>query len=147
MKQMNMRLILTNFLNYFFQEYSVQITFRQTWNDDRLSYAGRLNHGDMRGKTITLFYIHPSCIGQGCSSTYIVVRLSNKRAKTTENAFLPLKWPFVGKPDNYIGWATSLAYTWVSSTYQRTIFCYFGEKMLRIGGFEKLTSFETTKFQ
>jgi len=31
-------------------EYSVQITFRQTWNDDRLSYGGRLNHGDMRAK-------------------------------------------------------------------------------------------------
>ena len=32
------------------QEYSVQITFRQTWNDDRLSYENRLTHGDMRGK-------------------------------------------------------------------------------------------------
>jgi len=31
-------------------EYSVQITFRQQWCDDRLSYAGRLNHGDMRAK-------------------------------------------------------------------------------------------------
>ena len=31
------------------QEYSVQITFRQTWNDDRLSYENRLTHGDMRG--------------------------------------------------------------------------------------------------
>ena len=32
-----------------FQEYSVQITFRQQWNDDRLSYESRLTHGDMRG--------------------------------------------------------------------------------------------------
>jgi len=31
-------------------EYSVQITFRQTWNDDRLSYENRLTHGDMRAK-------------------------------------------------------------------------------------------------
>ena len=52
-----------------------------------------------------------SWIGQGCSSTYMVVRLSNIRAKTTKNAFLPLKWPFVGQPDNHMGWATSLACT------------------------------------
>lgn len=31
-------------------EYSVQITFRQMWNDDRLSYESRLTHGDMRAK-------------------------------------------------------------------------------------------------
>ena len=72
-----------------------------------------------------------SCIGQGCSSTYMVVRLSNKRAKTTKNAFLPLKWPFVGQPDNHIGWATSLAYTWVSSTYPRTISWNFGWKNIQ----------------
>ena len=77
----------------------------------------------------------------------MVVRLSNKRAKTTRNAFLPLKWPFVGQPENHIGWATSLGYSWVSSTYPRTIFWNFGEKMFRIGGFEKLTFFETIKFQ
>ena len=77
----------------------------------------------------------------------MVVRLSNKRVKTTKNAFLPLKWPFVGQPDNHIGWAISLVYSWVSSTYQRTISWNFGEKMFRIGGFEKLTFFETTKFQ
>ena len=57
-----------------------------------------------------------SCIGQGCSSTYMVVGLSNKRAKTTKNAFLPLKWPFVGQPDNHIGWATSLAYEYLLLT-------------------------------
>ena len=32
------------------QEYSVQITFRQKWNDDRLSYDHRLSLGDMRSK-------------------------------------------------------------------------------------------------
>ena len=88
-----------------------------------------------------------SCIGQRCSSTYMAIRLSNKRAKTTKNACLPLKWPFVGQPDNHISWATPLVYTWVSSTYPRTIFWNFGEKMLRIGGFEKFTFFETTKLQ
>lgn len=31
-------------------EYSVQITFRQKWNDDRLSYDQRLAYGDMRSK-------------------------------------------------------------------------------------------------
>ena len=87
------------------------------------------------------------CKGQGCSSTYMVVRLSNKRAKTTKNAFLPLKWPFVGQPDNLMGWATPLTYTWVSSTYPRTYSWNFGEKMFKIGRFEKLTFFETTKFQ
>ena len=34
------------------QEYSVQITFRQKWNDDRLSYANRLAIGDMSSKYI-----------------------------------------------------------------------------------------------
>ena len=86
-------------------------------------------------------------LGKWCSSTFMVVRLSNKRAKTTKNAFLPLKWPFVGQPDNHIGWATSLAYSWVSSTYPRTISWNFGEKMFKIGGFEKLPFFEITKFQ
>ena len=88
-----------------------------------------------------------SCIGQGCSSTYMVVRLSKKRSNNTKNAFLPLKGPFVGQPDTLIGWATSLSYTWVSYTYPRTISWNFGEKMFRIGGFEKLTFFEITKFQ
>ena len=88
-----------------------------------------------------------SCIGQGCSLTYMVVRLSNKRSKNAFLVFFALKWPFVGQPDNHIGWATSLAYTWVSSTYPRTISWNFGEKMFRIGGFEKLTFFETIKFQ
>ena len=80
-----------------------------------------------------------SCTGQVCSSTYMVVRLSNKRAKTTKKAFLHLNWPFVGQPDNHKGWTTSLSYTWVHFTDPRTISWNFGEKMLRIGGFEKLT--------
>ena len=68
-------------------------------------------------------------------------------AKITKNAFLPLKWPFIGQPDNHIGWATSLALRWISSIYPRTLFWNFGEKMFRNGGFEKLTFFETIKFQ
>ena len=35
-----------------FQEYSVQITFRQKWNDDRLSYDKRLGVGDMKREYI-----------------------------------------------------------------------------------------------
>jgi len=31
-------------------EYSVQITFRQKWTDDRLGYEHRLSHGDMKSK-------------------------------------------------------------------------------------------------
>ena len=61
------------------------------------------------------------------------------RAKNTKDAFLPLKWHFVGQRDNHIGWAISLAYTWVSSTYPRAISWNFGEKMFRNDGFEKLT--------
>ena len=38
---------------FIFQEYSVQITFRQKWNDDRLSYAKRLAVGDMSSKYTT----------------------------------------------------------------------------------------------
>ena len=79
-----------------------------------------------------------SWIGQGCSSTYMVVRLSNKRGKNAFLAFFALKWPFVGQPDTHIGWATSLAYSWLSFTYPRTISWNFGWKMFRIGGFEKL---------
>ena len=91
--------------------------------------------------------IRYSCIGQGCSLTYMVVRLSNKRAKTTKNAFLPQKWPFAGWPDILSDWATSLAYTLVSSTYPRTISWNFGEKMFRIGGFERFPFFfEETRF-
>ena len=40
-----------------------------------------------------------------------------------------------------------MAYTWVHSNYPRTISWNFGEKMFRIGGFEKIDFFETTKFQ
>ena len=79
-----------------------------------------------------------SWIDQGCSLTYMVVRLSNKMGKNAFLVFFAQKWPFSGQPDNYIGWATSLAYSWVSSTYLRTISCNFGEKMFRIGEFEKL---------
>jgi len=38
------------------QEYSVQITFRQKWNDDRLSYDQRLSLGDMRCKWIYICF-------------------------------------------------------------------------------------------
>ena len=68
------------------------------------------------------------------------------RDKNAFLVFFALKGPFVGQPDDHISWATSLAYTWVSSTYLMTISWNFGEKKLRIGGFEKSTFFETTKF-
>ena len=31
-------------------EYSVQITFRQKWSDDRLTYKHKLGHGDMQSR-------------------------------------------------------------------------------------------------
>ena len=49
--------------------------------------------------------------------------------------FFDLKWPFVGQPDNFIGWATSLAYTWGSQGPFPEI---LGEKIFRNDGFEKL---------
>ena len=86
-----------------------------------------------------------SCIGQGCSSTYQVVRLINKcvfRVFCTKMTFGWTAW----QPDNQIGWATSLAYPWVHSTHQRTIFWNFGEKMLKICGFWKIDFFKQPKF-
>ena len=34
-------------------EYSVQITFRQKWSDDRLTYKHKLGHGDMQSEGAT----------------------------------------------------------------------------------------------
>jgi len=54
---------------------------------------------------------------------FMFVELKNQfliflqKCLTPKKTFLLLKWPFFGQPDNHIGWATSLAYTWVSSTY------------------------------
>ena len=33
-------------------EYSVQITFRQKWSDDRLTYKHKLGHGDMQSESL-----------------------------------------------------------------------------------------------
>jgi hypothetical protein len=47
-----------------------------------------------------------------------IVRLSNKRLSYCLNTFLPLlsvKWPFVGQPDNFICWATSMPIASIST--------------------------------
>ena len=46
--------------------------------------------------------------------------------------------PFVEQPDDHIGWATLLPFTWIYPTDPRTNSWNFCENILRIGGFEKL---------
>ena len=46
--------------------------------------------------------------------------------------------PFVEQPDDHIGWATLLPFTWIYPTDPRTNSWNFCENILKIGGFEKL---------
>ena len=81
------------------------------------------------------------------------IRLSGCQTKGHfwgKNAFLvffALKWPFVGQPVRLVGWATSLTYTLSVFYLPKDHFLKFWWKMFRNDGFEKLTFFETTKFQ
>ena len=52
---------------------------------------------------------------------------------------LLLKWPYVGQPDDHLGWATSMPFTSTYPIHPRTKPLNFGEQILRIGGFEKLS--------
>ena len=76
----------------------------------------------------------------------MVVRLSDTRSKTgknIKNAFLSCFRPYVGEPDNHIGWATSMPFTSINPiTNPRTNPWNFCEKILRIGGVENLRFFE-----
>ena len=58
------------------------------------------------------------------------------------NAFLALFWAYVGQPDDHIGWATLMPFTSIYSTNPRTNPWNSHEKILRIGGVEKLSFFE-----
>ena len=46
-----------------------------------------------------------------------------------------------GQPDNYMGWAISVPFTWIYPINPRTNPWNFGEKILRIGGFENVNFF------
>ena len=66
----------------------------------------------------------------GCGSTYMVVRLSLT------------KWPFSRQPDNHMCWVTAmLLHQFILHSNPRTNLWNFGEKILRIGGFEKIKFF------
>ena len=56
-----------------------------------------------------------------------------------KNAFLALFWAYVGQPDDHIGWATLMPFASIYSTNPKTKPWNFHEKILRIGGVEKLS--------
>jgi hypothetical protein len=72
--------------------------------------------------------------------TYLAVRLSDI---TTKIAFLPLFWGYVKQPDDHISWASLLPFASIYPTNTRTNPWTFQEKMLRIGGVENLSFFES----
>ena len=57
------------------------------------------------------------------------------------NVFLALFWAYVRQPDNHIGWATLMPFASIYSTNPRTNPWNSHEKILRIGGVEKLNFF------
>jgi hypothetical protein len=46
--------------------------------------------------------------------------------------------PYVGQPDNHIGWATSMPFSSIYPTHSRTNIWNCFEKILGIGGFESI---------
>ena len=58
-------------------------------------------------------------------------------------AFLALFWAHVGQPDDHIGWPTLIPFASIFSTNSRTNPWNFRKKILRIGGVEKLSCFES----
>jgi hypothetical protein len=74
------------------------------------------------------------------------LNLYGRQAKQVENAFFVFFACFrhyVRQPDNHIGWATSMPFTSIYSIDLRTNTWNFCDKTLRIGGFEKLSFFES----
>jgi hypothetical protein len=77
------------------------------------------------------------CKRHQCDSINIFIRLSDKRPKTSKNAFFVFFAcfrPYVELPDNHIGWA--LLINW--SYWPKDQFC---EKILIINGFERAILF------
>ena len=86
------------------------------------------------------------CQGHYCSSTYMVVRLSDVSSKTGKNAFfvfLGCFCTYVGHPHDHIGWAISMPFTSINPTNPRTNQWNFCWKILRIGAFEKWPFWKT----
>ena len=72
----------------------------------------------------------------------MVVMLSNVRSETGKKCiflFFAYFRPYVGQPDSHIGSAISIPFASIYSTDPRTNLWNFREKILRIGGFEKLS--------
>ena len=86
------------------------------------------------------------CEGHWCGSTYMAVRLSDISSKTGKKCifvFLGHFWAYVGQPHGHIDWATSLPFASINPTNPRTNPWNFHKKILRIGGVEKLSFFES----
>ena len=74
-----------------------------------------------------------------CSSTYMVVRLSDissKKAWKHKKCISPRFWAYVGQPHGHIGWATSMPLVSINPINPKTNPWNFHEKVLRIGSFE-----------
>ena len=70
---------------------------------------------------------------------------AQKQPKNTKKAFFGCFRPYVGQPDDHIGWATLMPFVSIYSTNPRTNPWNFREKILRIGGVENLSFFESAK--
>ena len=92
---------------------------------------------------VILYQVHRInwCQGYWCGSTYMVVTLSDERSKTGKKCILPCFRPYVGLPDNHIGWAISMPFASIYPSYPRTNPWKFGDKALRICSFENLSFF------
>ena len=63
------------------------------------------------------------CKEHWCSSTYMVVRLSDVRSKTAlkhKNAFFAFFWAYVWQPHDHIGWAKSMPFASINSIQPRS---------------------------
>ena len=64
-----------------------------------------------------------------------------KQAKNAFFVFFACFRPYVGQPDDHIGWASSISLPSIYLIHPRTNPWNFGKKILRIGCFEKLSFF------
>ena len=84
------------------------------------------------------------CEEHWCSSFYMVMRLSDVRAKqpkNTKHPFFACFWAYIWQPHNHVGWATSMPLVSINPTNQRINPWNFHKTILRIGDFEKLSFF------